>query len=234
MKNDDFKKAFHSMKTDDITRKTLLKNIYEKNTHRQKESKFMNYKKISIIAASLVLVIGLFLAKSAFAPNQNDSLAGTPPTNDQLSSESLQIPAGSPMIGDSDAYKENTNMDLETLRENLSYIEIKNHTADKVFVVIDDESTLNSIINDFKIAKPRTLKDEDYEQIAKSQSIGNSISLNIVYKDGSNAIVRLNTDLDTVYFNDSYHSVTPDLAKLILNNLSTIPNLQDVNRPAQG
>ena len=186
----------------------------------------MNYKKISIIASSLLLVIGLFLAKSIFIPNSNENLAGIP-------SVSPQTPAGSPMIGVEEVIY-NTNINLDTLAENISSIELKNHTADTVFTKIEDTTTLSTIIEGLKASTVRTMSDSDYEEIGKSQSEGNSISLNIVLKDGSNAIVRLNTDLDNVYFNDNHHSVDANFTKLILDNLSSIPNLQDINTPAQG
>lgn len=228
MKNEDFKKAFHSIKTDEIKRKKLLKSIYEKNEnkHKSRGINTMNYKKISIIAASLLLVTGLFLAKSNSAPNSNDNLAELPSVNQQA-------PAGSPMIGAENVI-DNTNINLDTLSENTSYIELKNHTADKVFTKIEDTPTLSTIIEGLKSSTVRAMSNSDYESIAKSQSEGNSVSLNIVFKDGSNAIVRLNTDLNDVYFNDNHHLIDSSFTKLILDTLSSVPNLQDVNKPAQG
>lgn len=227
MKNKDLKEAFKSIKTDEITRKRLLKSIYEKheNKYESKGKNTMNYKKISIMAASLLLVTGLFLAKSNFTPTTNENLAGIP-------SVSPQTPSGSPMIGVEEVI-DNTNINLDTLAENISSIELKNHTADTVFTKIEDTTTISSIIEGLKTSTVRTMSDSDYEAIAKSQSEGNSISLNIILKDGNTAIVRLNTDLNNVYFNDNHHSVDSSFTKLILDNLSSIQNLQDINTPAQ-
>lgn len=230
LNDEKIKDIFNNVKADDVMKARMLKNIkeqakkenlnnefIEQNTERT--GLFMNYKKLGVLAASaLILVGGLTLYNT-----KNNIINPQGPA-------SSQPPVGEEYVPN----KEFNNLNLEALPGNISKIEIKNHTNDTSFKTISNEDSINTIVKLVQTATVKDMTDEVYEKIANSQAEGNSVTLSFILNDGTISSTRVNLDLNIISINDEYNDVSNELIAELKKELSAIPNLNDINKPAEG
>ncbi|WP_438572609.1 hypothetical protein [Clostridium sp.] len=223
MNDEKIKDIFDNIKADDLTKARMLKNIEEQAKKElldnERKELLMSYKKIGALAASALILIGgltLYNIKSNTLNPQDPA--------------SYQPPVGEEYVPD----KEFNNLNLEALYGNVSKIEIKNHTNDTSFKTISNENTINNIVKLVQTATVKDMTDEVYEKIATSQAEGNSVTVSFILNDGTVSSTRVNLDLNIISINDAYNDVSSELIDELTKELSSIPNLNDINKPSQG
>ena len=220
MKDNEIKKVFDKIKVDESMKSRIYENVYKDlNTNKEsKKSKFnviyLNHKKsLSTLAASLVLICGLFL----YNENKVDNMQNLSMSNESLNKS----------ISRSRAIIENNkfnNFEFEILKDNTAKVEIKNNENTNVFKEITNEKSINNLLNLLQDAKEKDFNPESYDNF---KDTGKIITLSFITKDGLTSSIKINLDLKIAFINEKYYTVSSEMIKIIDEELK---NIKDFNK----
>ncbi|MBC6004125.1 MAG: hypothetical protein E7C86_01395 [Paeniclostridium sordellii] len=220
MKDNEIKKVFDKIKVDESMKSRIYENVYKDlNTNKEsKKSKFniiyLNHKKsLSTLAASLVLICGLFL----YNENKVDNMQNLSMSNEHLNTS----------ISRSRAIIENNefnNFEFEILKDNTTKVEIKNNENTNVFKEITNEKSINNLLNLLQDAKEKDFNPESYDNF---KDTGKIITLSFITKDGLTSSIKINLDLKIACINEKYYTVSFEVIKIIDEELK---NIKDFNK----
>lgn len=222
MKNNDIKKAFDPIKADELMKSRILNNVHEEleKNNRSKlnriEGIYMKNKKlVSVLAASVVLVGGVFLY------NKQDSNITNPPISSP--------PVGREYVPE----QEFNNFDIENLKDKTRKIEIKNHVNSHTFKEISSKEFINNALDYMGNIKEKELTDKVFEDIGQSQAEGNSITMSFITEEGEISSIRVNLDLNIVCINEKYYDVSSEFIGSIKEELKTVKDFNEMNNIGQ-
>lgn len=220
MKDNEIKKVFDKIKVDESMKSRIYENVYKDlNTNKEsKKSKFnviyLNHKKsLSTLAASLVLICGLFL----YNENKVDNIQNLSRSNEPLNT----------YVSRSRAIIENNefnNFEFEILKDNTAKLEIKNNENTNVFKEITNEKSINNLLNLLQDAKEKDFNPESYDNF---KDTGKIITLSFITKDGLTSSIEINLDLKIACINEKYYTVSSEMIKIIDEELK---NIKDFNK----
>lgn len=232
MKDKDIKKVFDQIKTDEETKSRILENVYrevEDNNKRETNGIGLIYLKnkrvISTLAASLILVCGVFLFNNS--PNENNlNMPSANPTVDENNSNS-------PLVNENEKLDiEFNNFNIDSLKNKTTTVEIINNNDYTLIKEVEDTEVIELIFKNIEDAKALTIKqdnattkeekedaDKFFENINNSQLKGNSMAIRFVTKNNTSGAIRMYLDLNIICINGSYYEVSEDMVKLIENVL---------------
>lgn len=220
MKDSEIKKVFDKIKVDDSMKSRIYENVYKDlNTNKEsKKSKFniiyLNHKKsLSTLAASLVLICGLFL----YNENKVDNIQNLSRSNEPLNT----------YVSRSRAIIENNefnNFEFEILKGNTTKVEIKNNENTNMFKEITNEKSINNLLNLLQDAKEKDFNSESYDNF---KDTGKIITLSFITKDGLTSSIEINLDLKIACINEKYYNLSSEMIKIIDEELK---NIKDFNK----
>ncbi|WP_330585712.1 hypothetical protein, partial [Paraclostridium sordellii] len=173
MNDNEIKKVFDKIKLNDSMKFRILENVYnELNTNEENQKNKFNVvylkhrKSLTTLAASLVLIFGLFL----YNKNKLDNLQNLSRSNDSLN-KSVSRSRGS--------IKDN-EFDINILKDNTAKVEIQNDENDKVFKKITDKKFINNLLKLLQESKEKNLNSQNYNDF---KNTGKIIPLSFITKD---------------------------------------------------
>ncbi len=220
MKDNEIKKVFDKIKVDESMKSRIYENVYKDlNTNKEsKKSKFniiyLNHKKsLSTLAASLVLICGLFLYNENKVDNMQNLSRSNEPLNKSISRSRAII-----------ENNEFNNFEFEILKDNTKKVEIKNNENTNVFKEITNEKSINNLLNLLQDAKEKDFNPESYDNF---KGTGKIITLSFITKDGLTSSIEINLDLKIACINEKYYTVSSKMIKIIDEELK---NIKDFNK----
>ncbi|CEO34613.1 Uncharacterised protein [[Clostridium] sordellii] len=205
MNDNEIKKVFDKIKLNDSMKFRILENVYnELNTNEENQKNKFNVvylkhrKSLTTLAASLVLIFGLFL----YNKNKLDNLQNLSRSNDSLN-KSVSRSRGS--------IKDN-EFDINILKDNTAKVEIQNDENDKVFKKITDKKFINNLLKLLQESKEKNLNSQNYNDF---KNTGKIIPLSFITKDNLISSIKINLDLNITCINEKYYNVSPEMIKII-------------------
>ncbi|CEN75204.1 Uncharacterised protein [[Clostridium] sordellii] len=205
MKDNEIKKVFDKIKLNDSMKSRILENVYnELNTNEKSQKNKLNVvylkhrKSLTTLAASLVLIFGLFLYNENKLNNLQNLSRSSEPLNKSVSRSSGNI-----------KYNE---FDINILKDNTVKVEIKNDKNDKVFKEITDKKSINNLLELLQKSKEKDLSSQNYNDF---KNTGKIITLSFVTKDNLISYIKINLDLNIACINEKYYNVLPEMIKII-------------------
>ncbi|CEO24325.1 hypothetical protein [Paraclostridium sordellii] len=205
MKDNEIKKVFDKIKLNDSMKSRILENVYnELNTNEKSQKNKLNVvylkhrKSLTTLAASLVLIFGLFLYNENKLNNLQNLSRSSKPLNKSVSRSRGNI-------------KDN-EFDINILKDNTVKVEIKNDKNDKVFKEITDKKSINNLLELLQKSKEKDLSSQNYNDF---KNTGKIITLNFVTKDNLISYIKINLDLNIACINEKYYNVLPEMIKII-------------------
>lgn len=220
MKDNEIKKVFDKIKVDESMKSRIYENVYKDlNTNKEsKKSKFnviyLNHKKsLSTLAASLVLICGLFLYNENKVDNMQNLSRSNEPLNTYVSRSRAII-----------ENNEFNNFEFEILKDNTTKVEIKNNENTNMFKEITNEKSINNLLNLLQDAKEKDFNPESYDNF---KDAGKIITLSFITQDGLTSSIEINLDLKIACINEKYYTVSSEMIKIIDEELK---NIKDFNK----
>ncbi|EPZ54201.1 hypothetical protein H477_4385 [[Clostridium] sordellii ATCC 9714] len=183
----------------------ILENVYnELNTNEKSQKNKFNIvylkhrKSLTTLAASLVLIFGLFLYNENKLDNIQNLSRSSEPLNKSVSRSRGNI-----------KYNE---FDINILKDNTVKVEIKNDENDKVFKEITDKKSINNLLELLQKSKEKDLSSQNYNDF---KNTGKIITLSFVTKDNLISYIKINLDLNIACINEKYYNVLPEMIKII-------------------
>lgn len=205
MKDNEIKKVFDKIKLNDSMKSRILENVYnELNTNEKSQKNKLNVvylkhrKSLTTLAASLVLIFGLFLYNENKLNNLQNLSRSSKPLNKSVSRSRGNI-------------KDN-EFDINILKDNTVKVEIKNDKNDKVFKEITDKKSINNLLELLQKSKEKDLSSQNYNDF---KNTGKIITLSFVTKDNLISYIKINLDLNIACINEKYYNVLPEMIKII-------------------
>ena len=205
MKDNEIKKVFDKIKVDDSMKSRILENVHnEFNTNKENQKNKFNVvylkhrKSLTTLAASLVLIFGLFL----YNENKLDNLQNLSRSNEPLN-KSVSRNRGS--------IKDN-EFNINILKDNTVKVEIKNDENDKVFKEITDKKSINNLLELLQKSKEKDLNSQNYNDF---KNTGKIITLSFITKDNLISYIKINLDLNIACINEKYYNVSSEMIKII-------------------
>ncbi|AUN14397.1 hypothetical protein [Paraclostridium sordellii] len=204
MKDNEIKKVFDKIKLNDSMKSRILENVYnELNTNEKSQKNKLNVvylkhrKSLTTLAASLVLIFGLFLYNENKLNNLQNLSRSSEPLNKSVSRSSGNI-----------KYNE---FDINILKDNTVKVEIKND-KNKIFKEITDKKSINNLLELLQESKEKDLSSQIYNDF---KNTGKIITLSFVTKDNLISYIKINLDLNIACINEKYYNVLPEMIKII-------------------
>ena len=204
MKDNEIKKVFDKIKLNDSMKSRILENVYnELNTNEKSQKNKLNVvylkhrKSLTTLAASLVLIFGLFLYNENKLNNLQNLSRSSEPLNKSVSRSSGNI-----------KYNE---FDINILKDNTVKVEIKND-KNKIFKEITDKKSINNLLKLLQESKENNLNSQNYNDF---KNTGKIITLSFVTKDNLISYIKINLDLNIACINEKYYNVLPEMIKII-------------------
>lgn len=205
MKDNEIKKVFNKIKLNDSMKSRILENVYnELNTNEKSQKNKLNVvylkhrKSLTTLAASLVLIFGLFLYNENKLNNLQNLSRSSEPLNKSVSRSSGNI-----------KYNE---FDINILKDNTVEVEIKNDKNGKIFKEITDKKSINNLLELLQKSKEKDLSSQNYNDF---KNTGKIITLSFVTKDNLTSYIKINLDLNIACINEKYYNVLPEMIKII-------------------
>lgn len=220
MKDNEIKKVFDKIKVDESMKSRIYENVYkELNTNKEKQKNkfnviYLNHKKsLSTLAASLVLICGLFLYNENKVDNMQNLSRANEPLNKSISRSRAII-----------ENNEFNNFEFEILKDNTEKVEIKNNENTNVFKEITNEKSINNLLKLLQDAKEKDFNPESYDNF---KDTGKIITLSFITKDSLTSSIKINLDLKIAFINEKYYTVSSEMIKIIDEELK---NIKDFNK----
>lgn len=205
MKDNEIKKVFDKIKVDDSMKSRILENVHnEFNTNEKSQKNKLNVvylkhrKSLTTLAASLVLIFGLFL----YNENKLNNLQ-----NLSRSSESLNK-----SVSRSRGNIKDNEFDINILKDNTVKVKIKNDKNGKIFKEITDKKSIKNLLELLQESKEKDLNSQNYNDF---KNTGKIITLSFVTKDNLISYIKINLDLNIACINEKYYNVLPEMIKII-------------------
>ncbi|MRZ79349.1 hypothetical protein GKD14_09440 [Paeniclostridium sordellii] len=205
MKDNEIKKVFDKIKLNDSMKSRILENVYnELNTNEKSQKNKLNVvylkhrKSLTTLAASLVLIFGLFL----YNENKLNNLQ-----NLSRSSESLNK-----SVSRSRGNIKDNEFDINILKDNTVKVKIKNDKNGKIFKEITDKKSIKNLLELLQKSKEKDLSSQNYNDF---KNTGKIITLSFVTKDNLISYIKINLDLNIACINEKYYNVLPEMIKII-------------------
>ncbi|CEQ10327.1 Uncharacterised protein [[Clostridium] sordellii] len=205
MKDNEIKKVFYKIKLNDSMKSRILENVYnELNTNEKSQKNKLNVvylkhrKSLTTLAASLVLIFGLFL----YNENKLNNLQ-----NLSRSSESLNK-----SVSRSRGNIKDNEFDINILKDNTVKVKIKNDKNGKIFKEITDKKSIKNLLELLQESKEKDLNSQNYNDF---KNTGKIITLSFVTKDNLISYIKINLDLNIACINEKYYNVLPEMIKII-------------------
>ncbi|CEN81312.1 hypothetical protein [Paraclostridium sordellii] len=205
MKDNEIKKVFDKIKLNDSMKSRILENVYnELNTNEKSQKNKLNVvylkhrKSLTTLAASLVLIFGLFL----YNENKLNNLQ-----NLSRSSESLNK-----SVSRSRGNIKDNEFDINILKDNTVKVKIKNDKNGKIFKEITDKKSIKNLLELLQESKEKDLNSQNYNDF---KNTGKIITLSFVTKDNLISYIKINLDLNIACINEKYYNVLPEMIKII-------------------
>lgn len=205
MKDNEIKKVFDKIKLNDSMKSRILENVYnELNTNEKSQKNKLNVvylkhrKSLTTLAASLVLIFGLFL----YNENKLNNLQ-----NLSRSSESLNK-----SVSRSRGNIKYNEFDINILKDNTVKVKIKNDKNGKIFKEITDKKSIKNLLELLQESKEKDLNSQNYNDF---KNTGKIITLSFVTKDNLISYIKINLDLNIACINEKYYNVLPEMIKII-------------------
>ena len=205
MKDNAIKKVFDKIKLNDSMKSRILENVYnELNTNEKSQKNKLNVvylkhrKSLTTLAASLVLIFGLFL----YNENKLNNLQ-----NLSRSSESLNK-----SVSRSRGNIKDNEFDINILKDNTVKVKIKNDKNGKIFKEITDKKSIKNLLELLQKSKEKDLSSQNYNDF---KNTGKIITLSFVTKDNLISYIKINLDLNIACINEKYYNVLPEMIKII-------------------
>lgn len=205
MKGNEIKKVFDKIKLNDSIKSRILENVYnELNTNEKSQKNKLNVvylkhrKSLTTLAASLVLIFGLFLYNENKLNNLQNLLRSSEPLNKSVSRSRGNI-------------KDN-EFDINILKDNTVKVEIKNNKNGKIFKEITDKKSIKNLLELLQESKEKDLNSQNYNDF---KNTGKIITLSFVTKDNLISYIKINLDLNIACINEKYYNVLPEMIKII-------------------
>ncbi|MGL4912319.1 MAG: hypothetical protein ACRC3Y_07795 [Romboutsia sp.] len=234
MKNNDVKRAFDKIKADEEMKSRILENVYkEVNAEKEvKSNKFQliylnNRRVMSTLAASMVLVCGVFL--------YNNQSAGKvePPSANPISDDRM---AQTPTVNENEKIdREFNNFNLVNLKNKTMKIEIRQNDDYSLIKDIENKDFIDSVFKDIENAREKNIKYKNFatkeeeqeankvfDDVRNSQDKGNSIAMRFVTSDETSGAIRVYLDLNIICINGKYFEVSSDMIGTIRKELNNI------------
>ena len=184
MKDNEIKKVFYKIKLNDSMKSRILENVYnELNTNGKSQKNKLNVvylkhrKSLTTLAASLVLIFGLFL----YNENKLNNLQ-----NLSRSSESLNK-----SVSRSRGNIKDNEFDINILKDNTVKVKIKNDKNGKIFKEITDKKSIKNLLELLQESKEKDLNSQNYNDY---KNTGKIITLSFVTKDNLISYIKINLD----------------------------------------
>ncbi|CEO05363.1 Uncharacterised protein [[Clostridium] sordellii] len=184
MKDNEIKKVFYKIKLNDSMKSRILENVYnELNTNGKSQKNKLNVvylkhrKSLTTLAASLVLIFGLFL----YNENKLNNLQ-----NLSRSSESLNK-----SVSRSRGNIKDNEFDINILKDNTVKVKIKNDKNGKIFKEITDKKSIKNLLELLQESKEKDLNSQNYNDF---KNTGKIITLSFVTKDNLISYIKINLD----------------------------------------
>ena len=220
MKDNEIKKVFDKIKVDDSMKSRIYENVYKDlNTNKEKQKNkfnviYLNHKKsLSTLAASLVLICGLFLYNENKVDNMQNLSRSNEPLNESVSRSRAII-----------ENNEFNNFEFKILKDNTEKVEIKNNENTNVFKEITNEKSINNLLKLLQDSKEKDFNPESYDNF---KDTGKTITLSFITKDGLTSSIEINLDLKIACINEKYYTVSSKMIKIIDEELK---NIKDFNK----
>ncbi|MDU1453857.1 MAG: hypothetical protein E6649_03640 [Paeniclostridium sordellii] len=205
MKDNEIKKVFDKIKLNDSMKSRILENVYnELNTNEKSQKNKLNVvylkhrKSLTTLAASLVLIFGLFLYNENKLNNLQNLSRSSKPLNKSVSRSRGNI-------------KDN-EFDINILKDNTVKVEIKNDKNGKIFKEITDKKSIKNLLELLQKSKEKDLSSQNYNDF---KNTGKIITLSFVTKDNLISYIKINLDLNIACINEKYYNVLPEMIKII-------------------
>lgn len=205
MKDNEIKKVFDKIKLNDSMKSRILENVYNELNSNEKSQKnklnvvYLKHRKsLTTLAASLVLIFGLFL----YNENKLNNLQ-----NLSRSSESLNK-----SVSRSRGNIKDNEFDINILKDNTVKVEIKNDKNGKIFKEITDKKSIKNLLELLQESKEKDLNSQNYNDF---KNTGKIITLSFVTKDNLISYIKINLDLNIACINEKYYNVLPEMIKII-------------------
>ena len=205
MKDNEIKKVFDKIKLNDSMKFRILENVYnELNTNEKSQKNKLNVvylkhrKSLTTLAASLVLIFGLFL----YNENKLNNLQ-----NLSRSSESLNK-----SVSRSRGNIKDNEFDINILKDNTVKVKIKNDKNGKIFKEITDKKSIKNLLELLQESKEKDLNSQNYNDF---KNTGKIITLSFVTKDNLISYIKINLDLNIACINEKYYNVLPEMIKIV-------------------
>ncbi|CEO33295.1 hypothetical protein [Paraclostridium sordellii] len=205
MKDNEIKKVFDKIKLNDSMKSRILENVYnELNTNEKSQKNKLNVvylkhrKSLTTLAASLVLIFGLFLYNENRLNNLQNLSRSSKPLNKSVSRSRGNI-------------KDN-EFDINILKDNTVKVEIKNDKNGKIFKEITDRKSIKNLLELLQKSKEKDLNSQNYNDF---KNTGKIITLSFVTKDNLISYIKINLDLNIACINEKYYNVLPEMIKII-------------------
>ncbi|CEK33833.1 hypothetical protein UMC2_10831 [[Clostridium] sordellii] len=205
MKDNEIKKVFDKIKLNDSMKSRILENVYnELNTNEKSQKNKLNVvylkhrKSLTTLAASLVLIFGLFLYNENKLNNLQNLSRSSKPLNKSVSRSRGNI-------------KDN-EFDINILKDNTVKVEIKNDKNGKIFKEITDKKSIKNLLELLQKSKEKDLNSQNYNDF---KNTGKIITLSFVTKDNLISYIKINLDLNIAFINEKYYNVLPEMIKII-------------------
>ncbi|WP_338564084.1 hypothetical protein QJR60_08205 [Paraclostridium sordellii] len=205
MKDNEIKKVFDKIKLNDSMKSRILENVYnELNTNEKSQKNKLNVvylkhrKSLTTLAASLVLIFGLFLYNENKLNNLQNLLRSSESLNKSVSRSRGNI-------------KDN-EFDINILKDNTVKVKIKNDKNGKIFKEITDKKSIKNLLELLQESKEKDLNSQNYNDF---KNTGKIITLSFVTKDNLISYIKINLDLNIACINEKYYNVLPEMIKII-------------------
>ncbi|CEP89253.1 Uncharacterised protein [[Clostridium] sordellii] len=205
MKDNEIKKVFDKIKLNDSMKSRILENVYnELNTNEKSQKNKLNVvylkhrKSLTTLAASLVLIFGLFL----YNENKLNNLQNLSRSSEPLNKSVLRSRGN---------IKDN-EFDINILKDNTVKVEIKNDKNGKIFKEIIDKKSIKNLLELLQESKEKDLNSQNYNDF---KNTGKIITLSFVTKDNLISYIKINLDLNIACINEKYYNVLPEMIKII-------------------
>ena len=205
MKDNEIKKVFDKIKLNDSMKSRILENVYnELNTNEKSQKNKLNVvylkhrKSLTTLAASLVLIFGLFLYNENRLNNLQNLSRSSEPLNKSVSRNRGSI-------------KDN-EFNINILKDNTVKVEIKNNKNGKIFKEITDRKSIKNLLELLQESKEKDLNSQNYNDF---KNTGKIITLSFVTKDNLISYIKINLDLNIACINEKYYNVLPEMIKII-------------------
>ncbi|MRZ30046.1 hypothetical protein GKD08_14905, partial [Paeniclostridium sordellii] len=181
MKDNEIKKVFDKIKLNDSMKSRILENVYnELNTNEKSQKNKLNVvylkhrKSLTTLAASLVLIFGLFLYNENRLNNLQNLSRSSEPLNKSVSRSRGNI-------------KDN-EFDINILKDNTVKVEIKNNKNGKIFKEITDRKSIKNLLELLQKSKEKDLNSQNYNDF---KNTGKIITLSFVTKDNLISYIKI-------------------------------------------